>query len=178
MQLTERGVGTWWSVEQESCRANNKKIWCGGVEADPLKALHERVSISNCIQKVRQARKGVYKGSKMEKLMKLKMGPPPLLWWRGWGLPGRWLWAAAVVEKRSFAGRLIRKVKSDGGYWEQTCRTAPRLHSAAWQLVVLRHTKTLGSVLRSKRGLVSGDGEALHRAGLSRGKKAARYCWD
>lgn len=35
----------------------------------------------------------------------------------------------------------------------------------------MRQTKTLGSLLRSKRGLVSSDGEALRRAGLSRGKK-------
>lgn len=35
----------------------------------------------------------------------------------------------------------------------------------------MRQTKTLGSLFRSKRGLVSGDGEALQRAGLSRGKK-------
>lgn len=44
---------------------------------------------------------------------------------------------------------------------------------AAWQLAVLKQTKSLGSLFRSKRGAVSGDGEALHRAGLSRGKSSA-----
>lgn len=39
------------------------------------------------------------------------------------------------------------------------------------RLSVLRQTKTFGSLFRSKRGLVSSDGEALQRAGLSKGKK-------
>lgn len=38
-------------------------------------------------------------------------------------------------------------------------------------MVVLRQTKILGSPLRSKRGLVRSDEEALQRAGLSRVKK-------